>query len=97
MKIEIYVVANTFSSRGWELELVEESNKWKVDYYARREDVVYLQTIDITAPSDIDILSIAECKINELKEELVDQTERAKEKIKDYEAKFLLIKAEELS
>ena len=97
MKIHIYLVANNYKDDGWELELVQDSNKWQLDYYASRPEVIHLQTIEITAPTDAQIITIAEHKIREMKEEVVDQTERAKEKIKDYEAKFLLIKAEELS
>lgn len=100
MKGHLFMIANTYSDKGYNFCIVTEDDEWTLNYNHKREDAMYLHEVDIQMPKVSKLVEFGMKHVDHLKTELLQTTQEAKERIKDYQSKFILLdapEAEELS
>ena len=93
MKMYLFLVADTYNTRGWSILAVEESDHWTLKYTQEREDSVLLKEFDVMPPTSSELVKIGLAKAEEMKEELAEKTLVSTQRIKEYESKFLSLDA----
>jgi len=93
MKMFLFLVADTYNTRGWSITVVEEGDKWNLEHHFEKEDSVLLKEFEVMPPTTTELVKIGMAKVEKLKEELVEKTMVSNRLIKEFESKFLTLDA----
>ena len=101
MKVYLFCIADPYSTQGWCIHAVQESDTWALKHNIAREDAFLMHKMDLIPPAAEELVKIGMARVDEMNEEVVEQLAASKQRIKEFESKFLALEApmdvEELS
>ena len=95
MKAKIFLRADASASKGYYLNLVTDDDEWSNKYYSGHDSYHEIAEVAFELPSKKKMVQIGCEFVEEMKEDLARHITECTAKIKEYEAKFLMLEAPE--
>ena len=93
MKVHLFIVADPYTTQGWSVVAVDATDKWSLEHNLEREDAFLYRELDISDPTTEDLVKIGLARADEMKEEIIKNTVRDTQRVKEFESKFLSLEA----